>query len=233
MKSLQLDVKKRIVTGRRVKNLRREHILPATVYGKTMKPMSIETYAEEFNRLFKQTGETGLITLTIDGETHPVLVKQVQLDPVSNLPIHVEFYRVNLKEKIRAHVPIVVTGESQAVKEKTGTLLQLLSEVEVEALPTNLPENIEANISGLANVNSHIVVKELTVPIGVALLTDPEIMVVKIGELLAPEPEPEPTPAPVEGEAGEGTPGEEGKEEQGTEEGKVAPAKPEEPPKKE
>lgn len=209
-------------------------MVPATVYGKTTDPASIEVNAHEFRNVYRQTGETGLINLSVENDIRPVLVKNVQLDPVSMKTIHVEFHQVNLKEKIRAHVPVVVTGESLAIKEKTGTLLQLLDEVEVEALPADLPERIEVDISGLANVNDHVVAKELPVKKEVTLLTDPDIMVVKIGELLAPEPEPEPTPAPVEEE---GAPDQEVssekiKEEQGIEEKQEPPVKPEESQKK-
>jgi large subunit ribosomal protein L25 len=152
---------------------------------------------------------------------------------VSGLATHVEFHQVNLKEKIHANVPIVITGESQAVKEKTGTLLQLLNEVEVEALPTDLPEHIEVDISNLAQVNDHVLVKDLSAPEKVTLLTEPDIMVVKIGELLAPEPEPVVTPAEGEGEAGEAAAQEEAGEEKGTEEKKEESEKPSESPKKE
>ena len=236
MKALILEAQKRTITGRKVKNLRNKSMLPGTVYGKTTEPISVQIDAFAFTNRFKQTGETGLINLTIDKDMHPVLIKNVQRDPVTNLPIHVEFQQVNLKEKIRAHVPVDIIGESQSVKEKTGTLLQLLSEIEVEALPADLPEHIEIDISGLVNVNDHIMVKELIMPVGVMLLTDPEIMVVKIGELLAPEPEPEPTP--VEGEVKlegekEGEVKLEGEEKETTEEKKESPEKSEEPPKKE
>lgn len=233
MKALALNANKRTVEGRKVKNLRRDGLLPATIYGNGLTPISVQVKTDEFAHAYKQTGETGLISLTVDGESHPVLVSTVQLDPVSSLPIHVEFHQVNLKEKIKANVPLVVVGESSAVKEKTGTLLQLLSEVEVEALPTDLPENIEVDISKLANVNDHLLVKELVMPAEVTLVTDPEIMIIKIGELVAPEPEP--VAAPAEGEAAPvvGEEAAEG-EAKGTEEKKEtkeAPSKPESPKK--
>ena len=232
MKTLQLEAKKRTVAGRKVKNLRKDGVLPATVYGKTTDPLSVQINTEEFIHIFKQSGETGLIGLMVDGVSHPVLVKNVQGDPVTGAPLHIEFHQVNLKEKIRAHVPVDIIGESQSVKEKTGTLLQLLSEIEVEALPTDLPEHIEIDVSGLANVNDHLLVKELTMPSNVTLITDPEIMVVKIGELVAPEPEP--IVAPVEGEVAPGTETPAGEtEEKGTEEKKESPEKSEEPQKKE
>ena len=231
MKTLQLEAKKRIISGRKVKNLRKDGILPATIYGKTTYPLTIQVSTDEYIHVFKQSGETGLISLMIDGVSHPVLVKNLQIDPVTSAPLHIEFHQVNLKEKIRANVPITTTGESLAIKEKVGILLQLLDEIEVEALPTDLPEHIEIDISKLTHVNDHMLVKELILPEKVTLLTDMEIMVIKIGELLAPEPEPVATP--VEGETVEAVSGAEGKEEQWTEEKKDDPEKSEEPSKKE
>lgn len=228
MKMLQLKTEIRDITGCNVKHLRKSGVVPATVYGKTLKSISIQVPLDTFVHIFQQTGETGLINLIVAGDIYPVLVKKVQRDPVSDLPIHVEFHRVDLKEKIRANVPIVILGESPAVKEGVGTLLQLLSEIEVEALPTDLPDRIEVDISRLVNVNDHIIVKELQIPDDAQLLTDPEIMVVKIGELLAPEPEP--VPVPVEGEPAEG---EVGKEPAAEEEGGGSEEKTDEPVKPE
>jgi large subunit ribosomal protein L25 len=230
MKALPLEATVRTITGHRVKDLRKEGLLPATIYGKTITPLTIQVNQEKFVDTFKQSGETGLISLTVDNEAHPVLVKNVEIDPVTSVPMHIEFQQVNLKEKIHANIPVVIIGESQAVKEKTGTLLQLLNEVEVEALPTDLPEKIDADITVLANVNDHMLVKQLSIPENVTLVTDPEIMVVKIGELVAPEPEPV-AAAPAEGEVAPGSEAPaEGSEEKGTE---PAPTKPQESPKKE
>jgi large subunit ribosomal protein L25 len=224
MKAVTLNANQRTVIGRTVKNLRKEGVLPGTIYGNAIDPISIQVTADEFTKTYRQTGETGIINLTVDEKIHPVLIKNVQLDPVTSIPIHVEFHQVNLKEKIKANIPVLITGESQAVKEKTGTLLQLLNEIEVEALPTELPEHIEVDISSLAEVNDHVVVKNLVMPEGVTLITDPEIMVVKIGALLAPEPEP--TVATEEGAvAEEGETKEEGKEEEPASETKEEPAK--------
>ncbi len=192
MNAVPLIAQPRNTTGKKVKQLRQNGVLPATVYGKGMTPVSIELDEAVFIRTYKQTGETGLINLTVGKDIYPVLVKNTQSEPVSGAPIHIEFQKVNLHEKIKANIPIVLTGESQAVKEKSGTLLQLVNEVEVEALPANLPEHITVDISTLVAVNDHLTVGQLTVPNDVTILTEPEIMVVKIGELLAPEPEPTP-----------------------------------------
>lgn len=203
MKAHTLEATMRTITGHQAKNLLKEGVLPAVIYGKTTDSLSIQLPIDEFVQVLKQTGETGLINLTVDGTVHPVLIKNVGRNPVSGTPNHVEFHQVNLKEKIHANVPIVISGESQAVKEKIGTLLQLLNEIEVEALPTDLPEHIEVDISNLVQVDDRIMVHQLSMPNGVTLLTDPEIMVVKIGELLAPEPEPTPE-AVIEETATEG-----------------------------
>lgn len=190
MKKHSLEAKRRTITGNQVKNLRKQGIVPATLYGKNTENIALELPLEIFVRTFKQAGETGLIELSIEGKTHPVLVKQVQYHPVTGVVLHVEFYEVNLKEKIKANVPVVLVGESPAVKEGTGTLLHLVNELEVEALPTDLPEKIELDISNLAAIDDQILVKEWVAPQGVMVLTEPDIMLVKIGELTAPEPEP-------------------------------------------
>jgi len=225
MKTLQLEANKRTNIGKTVKNLRKEGVVPGTVYGKTTEAITVQVNIEKFTHTYRQAGETGVISLSIDGENHPVLVKNVQIDPVSGNVLHIEFHQVNLKEKIKANIPLLITGESLAIKEKTGTLLQLLNEVEVEALPTDLPEHIEVDITSLANVNDHMLVKDLSIPEKVELMTDPDIMVVKIGELVAPEPEPVASveEAPVAGESES--------EEKG--EGEGAPEKQEEPAKNE
>jgi large subunit ribosomal protein L25 len=146
------------------------------------------------------------------------LVKQIQLHPVTGTPLHIEFHEVNLKEKIKANVPVVLIGESPAIKEGMGTLLHLIDEIEVEALPTDLPEHIEIDITKLAAVNDQIMIKECMTNKDVTILTDPEIIVVKIGQLTAPEPEPIAETTPTEGAEGETTaPAENGGETKGEE----------------
>src|SRR3989338_3642176 len=97
--------------------------------------------------------ETGLLDVSVDGQVRPVLIHNVQFDFLSYLPLHADFFQVNLKEKVKTMVPLVVVGEPKAVADKVGLLLQTLSEVEVEALPEALPEKLEVNAQNLAAVD--------------------------------------------------------------------------------
>jgi large subunit ribosomal protein L25 len=196
-----LQAEKRSVLGKAVKKLRREGKLPANVYGKGLESTAIQVDAKTFQDIFKEAGETGLIDLTVDGQTLPVLVKNLQMHYPLKTPLHVDFYQVNLKEKVKTMVPIEVVGEAKAVTEKIGTLLQPLSEIEVEALPAELPEKVEVNVEPLAAIDEQILVSDLKIPGDVTILTDPGQVIVKIAELAAPEPEPVAEEA-TEGEAG-------------------------------
>lgn len=220
MKHPQLHAEKRTVLGKQVKKLRREGLLPANVYGHDLASVALQLKAADFADIFKEVGETGLIDLEVDGKKHPVLVKNLQLEFRNHSPLHVDFYQVNLKEKVKTMVPLVIVGEPKAVTEKLGTLIQPLNEVEVEALPEALPENIEVNVENLAAVDEQILVRDLPVAEGVTVLTDPEQLVAKIAEIVE-EPEPEaPTEEETAEEAAEGettseeAPSEEGQTEQ-------------------
>lgn len=200
MKNPTLTATPRTVLGKQVKKLRREGQLPANVYGKGLPSISIQVESKAFKDVFAESGETGLIDLMVEGKKHPVLVKNLQMNYQNHMPLHVDFYQVNLKEKVKAMVPLVLTGEAKAVTENVGTLLQTLNEVEVEALPAELPENIEVNIENLAEVDDQITISELTAPEGVTILTDEGQVVAKIAEIVVEE---EPEPAAEEGAEGE------------------------------
>lgn len=203
----QLTVEKRSVLGKQVRKLRREGILPGNVYGKSLPSIAIQMKTSDFEELYKQVGETGLIDVMVGGDRHPSLVKNLQLEYPLRIPLHVDFYEVNLKEKVKTMVPLSIVGEPKAVTEKVGVLLQPMSEVEVEALPEELPEQIEVNVENLAAVDDSILVSDLKVPEGVTILTDETQTVAKIAEPVQAEPEPEPE-APAEGAEGEAAEGE-------------------------
>lgn len=187
MKREKLTVEKRTVLGKKVKKLRREGVLPANIYGKEVKSMAVQVMAKEFEAVFREAGETGLVDLHINGEVKPVLIHNVQVEPLSRQPLHADFYQVNLKEKVKTMVPVVVVGEAKAIVDKVGIVLQPLAEVEIEALPEDLPESIEVNLEPLAAVDDQVTVKDLKAPRGVNILTEGEQVVVKIGELVTKE----------------------------------------------
>lgn len=189
MKRPKLTVEKRTVLGKKVKKLRREGILPANIYGKDVKSLAVQLPTKEFETVFKEAGETGLVDVAVNGEVKPVLIHNVQIEPLSNQYLHADFYQVNLKEKIKSMVPVVIIGEAKAVVDKVGIVLQPLSEVEVEALPEDLPEKIEINVEKLTTLDEQITISDLKAPQGVEILTDPEQVVIKIAALVSKEAE--------------------------------------------
>ncbi len=200
-KRQKLVVEKRKVTGDKVKKLRKEGILPANIYGKGIKSLAVQVPFKEFEILYKEVGETGLIDVQVDGELRPVLIHNVQKDYMTKIPLHADFFQVNLKEKVKTMVPLVIVGEPNAVSEKLGLLMQTLNEVEVEALPADLPEKIQVNVQHLAAVNEQMLVSDLKIPSGVAVLTDASQVVVKIAALVSKEAEEEAKAEAVAAEA--------------------------------
>ena len=185
MKKHTLKAQKREMIGRKVKKLRQAGNLPATVYGKKLDSENLIISLSDFTAVFAAAGETGLIELVLAGVTKPVLIHHVQKHPVKDTVLHVEFYQVDLKEKVHAKVPVVLTGESSIVVQKIGVLLSLITEVEVEALPTDLPEKIEVDVSVLTSVDQELKVSDLHMPSGVTVLSDATVGVVKVGALVS------------------------------------------------
>ncbi|MCL4354868.1 50S ribosomal protein L25 [Patescibacteria group bacterium] len=211
MKHPKLKVEKRVILGKKIKNLRREGILPANIYGKDIKSAAVQVPLKDFEKIYKEVGATGLVDIEFGEKSIPVLIHSLQTD-YRRTPLHADFFKVNLKEKIKTMVPLSFVGEAKAVTDKLGLVLELLHEIEVEALPDELPEKIEVNVENLAVVNDQIVVSDLKAPQGVEITTDGAQPVAKIGELVVEEPEEE---VPAEE-------GEEGAEGETTEEGEVS-----------
>lgn len=200
MPKLSLEAKKRIVLGHKVKKLRKEGSLPANLYGKNIESQALEVAIKDFQGMFAKVGETGLIDLKFGEETRPVLIHNVQRHPLTNEPLHVDFHQVSLKEKTTATVRVEFVGEAPAVREKIGILIQPLSEVEIEALPQDLPEHLEVIISSLSQVGNTVTVGDIKVDKEkVTIKTSPEEVVAKI-DALAKAEEVAPSP-PTEGEA--------------------------------
>lgn len=198
MKKYSLKAQARELVGRKTKNLRTQGFLPATIYGKKVKSASVQVKTDEFNKIYADARETGLVELVFEKVStaslpagRQVLIHNVQLDPVSDIPLHVEFYQVDLKEKVKTRVPIEFIGESPPVAQKQGVLLTLLGDIEVEALPTDLPEKIEVDVSVLSAVDQELKVADLKVSASVTVITETTVGVVKVGPLVTKEAEAE------------------------------------------
>ncbi len=220
----KLKAVKRSVIGKKVKLLRKQGLLPCNVYGKKIDSTVLQVDYKDLNSVFKKVGETGLVDLKIDGEekVRPVLIHEVQRHPVSSLLLHADFYQVDLKEKIKALIPVIAEDEAPAVAEKKGVLLHVLSEVEVESLPTDLPERFVVSLAKLKELDESILVKDLSYEANkITILTNPEEIIFKIGAMAKEEEVVKPAEeaaveTPAEGESAETpaeTPSEEKKEE--------------------
>lgn len=198
MTKITLKSEKREVFGRKVSRLRKAGLIPANIFGKKIVSQAITVDVKEFADTFKKAGETQLIEL--NGKS--VLVSNLQTDPISGLVIHVDFRQVDLTEKIEAKVPVIIEGESPAEKQNLGTVVQQIDEIEVEALPADLPESIIVDASILVEVDQAIYVKDLKVDKKVEIKTDMESIVVKV----EPPTKEEVVEVPVvaEGEVAEG-----------------------------
>ncbi len=177
---MQLNASPRQLLGKRARRLYREGKLPAVVYGHNASPTPLTLDRLEFQRVFVKSGRTHLVDLLVDGKTEKVLVREIQTHPRRLGPIHVDFYQVDLQEKIRVEVPVHLTGESAAVKRGDADILHAIHELEVECLPTDIPEGFEVDLTPLAEIDDEFRVSELKVPSGVSILAEPDELVVKI-----------------------------------------------------
>ncbi len=161
--------------------LRREGIVPGVLYGRRFQPTKLQFSQQVLARVVSRAGYSHFVSVDVGGgEQHQALFREVQRDPVSGNLLHVDLYRVLADEKLRSTVPLLLIGEAPAVTEGGGVLVQQLDYVEVECFPSDLPDVIEVDISGLVHLHAHIAVSDLTVPEGVDVLTDGDAVVVQV-----------------------------------------------------
>jgi len=181
MEQIELQAQKRESAGKSPNSLRREGFLPSVVYGHNFAPLSIQIKYVDFEKVFRKAGESALINLKTENGEEPVVIKDIQKNPVTGKIIHADFYKVNLKEKIKAKIPLAVKGESEAVK-AGGVLVKTVNEFEVEALPQDLPHELEIDISRLQNIGDHILVRDISVSDKIKIQADPDEVVALVQE---------------------------------------------------
>lgn len=179
LKDIELNTQIREVTRNKLKTLRKKGFIPAVVYGAGQKNISIQVDYQEFKKIFEQAGESTILKLKIQTpnnkeEAKNVLIHDVAKDPVSDKIIHIDFLQIRMDKVITTEVPLLFEGESLAVKNLEGVLIKNIIEVEVEALPKDLPHEIKVDISVLETFDDHIKIKDLKLPQGVNLTADPE-----------------------------------------------------------
>lgn len=166
--------------GEKTDSVRASGRIPAVFYGfgKESTPVSVPSI--DFIKLFKQAGETTAITLDMGGEKVPTLIHDIQRDPVTGQPTHIDFLVVDMNKEIEVAVPIEFTGLAEAEKSGIGMVMKVMHEVEVRALPANLPHSIDVDITGLVTLQDVIHVKDLALPNGVSLVTDADEVVASV-----------------------------------------------------
>jgi large subunit ribosomal protein L25 len=177
---MQLKAATRDLLGKSSRRLHGQGKLAAVVYGHNTKPTPLVLDRLEFQKVFLKSGRTHLVDLVVDGRTDKVLVREIQTHPRRLGPIHVDFYQVNLEEKITVEVPIHLVGESAAVKRGDADILQPIHSLRVECLPSDIPEAFEVDMTPLEEIESEVRISDIKMPKGVTVLIDPEELVVKI-----------------------------------------------------
>jgi large subunit ribosomal protein L25 len=158
---IELKAEPRAILGGKVKSLRDSGLIPAALYGKGQETLTLQVPVKEFTKVLKEAGESTLVYINVGDKSYPTIIKDVSRDPVKDYVVHADFYKVNLSEKIKAMVPVVFVGESPAVKDFSGIFVRNINELEVEALPQNLPHEISIDISSLKTFEDQILVKDI------------------------------------------------------------------------
>jgi large subunit ribosomal protein L25 len=193
VKSAKLTVQKRTETGRKVKKLRKQGIIPANIFGSKIKSLSISVKLDDFKKIYKLAGESSLLEMTVEGETkpRPAIIADIQVSPLDKFILHIDFRQVDLTEKVESDIHLKQVGESPAV-DAGGVLIQVKDTIEVETLPGDIPEAIEVDVSSLLEIGDAVLVENLKVSDKVKILDPEDTMLFRVDKQEEEEVEPEP-----------------------------------------
>lgn len=178
----KLSAKLREISGKKVELLRDNGEIPAVVYGGKDEGKNIVLNRIEFKKVLKEAGESSIVSLDLGGKSVDVLIHEVQFGPVSGEPVHADFFVVSQDKEIEVDVPLVFEGVAPAVKELGGSLIKVLHELPISALPKNLPHDIKVDVSVLNTLDSQILVKDLKLPVGVTATVEADEVVASMTE---------------------------------------------------
>jgi large subunit ribosomal protein L25 len=174
MQHASITAESREEKGRKTDILRETGKVPAVMYGFEVQPINLVVDRNAFVKVYEAAGESTVVELTVGGVMHPVIINEIQRNPLTDFITHIDFRRVDPKRKIEANIPLRLIGESAAVKSMGGTLVQSLEEIEVMSLPNALVSHIDVDISSLNTFDDVIRVSDVTIPEGIELKTDLE-----------------------------------------------------------
>lgn len=185
MEELKLNAARRDVLGKKNRFLRRQGITPAHLFGHSIESQALQCDTAELKKILAHAGETRIISLKIDGEKQPksVFVREIQRDPLGKQLFHVDFYQVRKGQKMQVAVPLVLVGESPAMKGKGCMLAHGITELSIECLPEKVPPQIEVDISVLEELEQSIYVKDIILDPDIIVHADPEQLIVKVSEV--------------------------------------------------
>lgn len=187
--SYELDVQLRTVFGKKCGALRRQGLVPGVMYGPKIEPVHFQVPYRPLQVMLLKAGGTHLVNLISEGKTYPVLAREVQRDVVRGDILHVDFLAVDMAAKIHAEIPVHFINESPAVTQRLGIQVNGASSIEIEALPGDLPDRIDIDLSKLLNVNDAIHVREIDLGAKIEVVSEPDEMIVRISALAAEEEE--------------------------------------------
>lgn len=173
-----IGAEQRLITGKKAKQLRRSGWIPAVIYGQG-ENYHIQLENLSLRRVLREAGTTSLIDINMGADKHTVLAREIQAHPTRGDLFHVDFYEVNMQEKIVVDATLVASGESVPEEDGLGTTSLVLYAVEIECLPGNLISEIEVDLTQIKTPDDYILVKDLPVPEGVVILNDPEAVVAR------------------------------------------------------
>ena len=212
MENIELETTRREMLGKEVRFLRRQGIMPIHLFGHGVESLALQCDATSLQQTLSRAGQTRLINIKIHGEKkpRPVVVRGVHREPVRGGLLHVDFFQVSMKERVKINVPLILVGEAPILKSREHMIVQELNTLAVECLPASIPGSLELDVSSLSEPDQVLRVKDIEVNEDVAVQDDAELVVVRV--ILRPiakveEPviaeevaEPEEEPSPAEGE---------------------------------
>jgi large subunit ribosomal protein L25 len=188
-KKVELEAQLRTVQGKQVKQLRREGWVPGVMYGHDFESVSLQFDEHSLGRFLSHVSGSQIVSIKVADQKEPemALVRDVQRDVIKGTILHVDFYRVQMTERLTAEIPLVLIGESPVIQQHEGILLPGISAIEVECLPGDLVDELAVDLSDLEEIGQGVYVRDLAIPSGIDVLTDLDEMIVRVVPLAEEE----------------------------------------------
>lgn len=184
---ITLNLQPRTVSGKQIKHLRKEGFVPGVVYGSDTEATNVQAPYNEMEKVVHRAGKHHIVEATVDGAAKTVLIKSIDIDPVKHRVRHVAFHAVNRNEKVTTQIPIALTGEGESPAERAGlVILQAIENIEVQALPADLPDNLELSVLELAEAGERLTVGDIVLPRGVEFMHPEDVLELVVANVYEP-----------------------------------------------